>query len=273
MSAAVSGLPSILREILAVKADEVAERSRLRDLPTLAAQAAGQPPARGFVHALRAAAERGPAVIAEVKKASPSAGVIRPDFRPAAIAASYAAAGAACLSVLTDQRYFQGSDAFLAKARAACRLPVLRKDFTIEPWQVFESRVLGADCILLIVAALEPGRLQDLYGLAVENGLDVLVEVHDEPELEQALATSAELIGVNNRDLHRFVTDLSVSERLRPLIPGEKLMVSESGIHSAADVARLDAAGIDAYLVGEAFMRAADPGMALRALFFDEVQS
>jgi indole-3-glycerol phosphate synthase len=267
---AVPALPSILRDILATKAEEVAARKRDRDLATLRAQAADRPAARGFAGRLRQVAAEGPAVIAEVKKASPSAGVIRADFRPGAIARSYAAAGAACLSVLTDERYFQGSDDFLVAARAACALPVLRKDFTVDPWQVYESRVIGADCILLIAAALEPARLQDLFGLAQDIGLDVLVEVHEETELEHALATGAELIGVNNRDLHRFSTDLAVSERLRPGIPAERIMVTESGIHTTADVARLRAVGIDAFLVGEAFMRAEDPGSALRRLFFPE---
>ena len=264
----MSDIPSILREILATKAVEVAARSRQRDLASIAALAGEQPPARGFVRRLQALAAAGPAVIAEIKKASPSAGVIRADFRPAAIAAGYAAAGAACLSVLTDERYFAGSDRHLVEARAACALPVLRKDFTLDPWQVYESRVLGADCILLIAAALGRGELQELHGLAQDIGLDVLVEVHDERELENALACGADLIGVNNRDLHRFTTDLGVSERLRPLIPEEKIMVSESGIQSPDDVARLRDCGVDAFLVGEAFMRAADPGAALRRLFF-----
>jgi indole-3-glycerol phosphate synthase len=262
--------PSILTEILATKAAEVADRRGRLGLATARAQAADQPPPRGFAERLRRQASRGPAVIAEIKKASPSAGLIREAFDPAAIARSYEAAGAACLSVLTDEQYFQGADRYLQEARAACALPVLRKDFTIDPWQVYESRILGADCILLIVAALEPDRLQDLHGLALETDLDVLVEVHDEAELEQALACRADLIGVNNRDLHRFTTDLATSERLRPLIPADRAMVTESGIESAEDVARLRSAGIDAFLVGEAFMRAADPGRALRALFFGE---
>ena len=266
----VAGRPSILSKILATKAAEVAARSRILDLPAIVAQATGQPPARGFARRLSEAAARGPAVIAEIKKASPSAGVIRADFDAAGIAARYAWAGAACLSVLTDEQYFQGCDRYLAEARAACALPVLRKDFTIDPWQIYESRALGADCILLIVAALEHDQLQDLHGLAREIGLDVLVEVHDERELEDALDTGAELIGVNNRDLHRFTTDLATSERMRPLISQDKTMVSESGIHTAADVVRLRRAGIDAFLVGEAFMRAADPGVALRELFFTE---
>jgi len=264
----VSGRSSILSKILATKADEVAERSRGRNLSTVKAQAEDQPPTRGFTRRLRYRAASGPAVIAEIKKASPSAGLIREDFRPAAIAERYEWAGAACLSVLTDEDYFQGSDRYLEEARAACSLPVLRKDFTIDPWQVYEARALGADCVLLIVAALESDRLQELHGVATETGLDVLVEVHDEQELEQALACDAGLIGVNNRDLHRFVTDLGTSERLRPLIPKEKTMVTESGIRCPADVARLRRAGIDAFLVGEAFMRAPDPGAALRELFF-----
>ena len=264
----MSGLPSILEQILETKAGEVEARSRRRDLATIAAMAADCPPARGFSRRLRAAARSGPAVIAELKRASPSAGVIREDFEPAEIAASYAQAGAACLSVLTDESYFQGGDEFLKQARAACDLPALRKDFVIDPWQVHESRLLGADCILLIVAALPSGLLQELDGLAREAGLDVLVEVHDEAELESALTTGAELVGVNNRDLHRFTTDLATSERLRPMIPEERTMVTESGIQAAADVERLRRCGIDAFLVGEAFMRAPDPGAELRRLFF-----
>jgi indole-3-glycerol phosphate synthase len=261
--------PSILAKILATKAAEVSDRSRRRDLATIAAQAADQPPTRGFIRHLRAQAVSGPAVIAEIKKASPSAGLIREPFEPAAIAARYAWAGATCLSVLTDEVYFQGSDRYLVEARNACTLPVLRKDFTVDPWQVYESRALGADCILLIVAALEPGQLQELYALAREIGLDVLVEAHDEVELEQALACGADLVGVNNRDLHHFITDLATSERLRPLIPKEKIMVTESGVHCPADVERLRRAGVDAFLVGEALMRADDPGAALRELFFE----
>jgi indole-3-glycerol phosphate synthase len=266
-------LPSILEKILETKAGEVAARKGERDLATVASLAADQPPARGFSRQIGAFARSGPAVIAEIKKASPSAGVIRADFDPAAIAASYAASGAACLSVLTDETYFQGSDAYLEQARAACDLPVLRKDFIVDPWQVHESRLLGADCILLIVAALTRGRLQDLDGLAREIGLDVLVEVHDEAELEQALSTGAELVGVNNRDLHRFTTDLAASERLRPLIPPERIMVTESGIHRPSDVERLRRCGIGAFLVGEAFMRAPDPGAELRRLFFPDSAS
>jgi len=264
----MADIPSILRRILETKAEEIAARSRSLDLATVAAKAQDQPPVRGFARRVTELAASGAAVIAEVKKASPSAGVIRADFRPAEIAASYEQAGAACLSVLTDEQYFQGSDAFLEQARQACALPVLRKDFLVDPWQVHESRLLGADCVLLIVAALGRDRLQELHGLAREAGLDVLVEVHDEDELTDALSTGAELVGVNNRDLHTFTTDLATSERLRPMIPREITMVTESGIHSSDDVARMQRSGINAFLVGEAFMRAADPGAALRELFF-----
>ncbi len=262
-------IPSILKKILATKAEEVAWRCSKLGLADVRAIALDQPPARGFAERVQTLAETGPAVISEVKKASPSAGVIREDFRPAEIAASYEAAGAACLSVLTDVQYFQGSDDYLQQARAACSIPVLRKDFLVEAWQVYESRMLGADCVLLIVAALSRGQLQDLEGLAREAGLDVLVEIHDEQELADALATRAQLVGVNNRDLHTFTTDLGASERLRPLVPAERTMVTESGIHTVEDVARMRACGINAFLVGEAFMRVADPGAGLRSLFFE----
>lgn len=262
-------IPSILKKILATKAEEVAFRSSSLGLPEVRAIAHDQPPARGFAKRVQTLAESGPAVISEVKKASPSAGVIREDFEPAEIAASYEAAGAACLSVLTDVEYFQGSDDYLQQARGACRIPVLRKDFLVQPWQVFESRMLGADCILLIVAALGRGQLQDLDGLAREAGLDVLVEVHNESELADALTTGANLVGVNNRDLHTFTTDLAASERLRPMIPDDRTMVTESGIHTLEDVARMRACDINAFLVGEAFMRVEDPGAGLRGLFFE----
>lgn len=264
----MSEIPSILQEILSAKAREVANRKQLRDKASLSAMISGLPAARGFAERIRLVSAEGPAVIAEIKKASPSAGVIRSDFHPAGIAASYEAAGAACLSVLTDERFFQGADADLARARNSCSLPVLRKDFIIDPWQLYESRLLGADCVLLIVAALEIDRLQALDGLAGELGMDVLVEVHDEQELETALGTGASLVGVNNRDLNTFTTDLSTSERLRPLIPEQRTMITESGIHSRDDVGRMSDAGIHAFLVGEAFMRADSPGAALKSLFF-----
>jgi indole-3-glycerol phosphate synthase len=236
----------------------------------MAAMAADMPPVRAFVQRIRTVMPAGPAVIAEIKKASPSAGIIRENFQPDQIAMSYESAGAACLSVLTDAEYFKGANEYLQQARNACSLPALRKDFLLDPWQVYESRVLGADCILLIVAALERAQLLDLDGLAREIGLDVLVEVHNEDELDDALATGASLIGVNNRDLHTFTTDLAVSERLRPMIPQDRTMVTESGIHSQEDVARMGRCGIHAFLVGEAFMRRDDPGGALRSLFFGE---
>lgn len=264
-------IPSILKRILETKADEVASRSRLLDLAAVSAAAKDQPAARGFANRLTTSIGRGPAVIAEVKKASPSAGVIRANFQPAEIAVSYEQAGAACLSVLTDEQYFQGADSFLLKARQACSIPVLRKDFMIDPWQIYESRLLGADCILLIVAALTLDQLQEMDGVAGEAGLDVLIEVHDERELENALTTQARLVGVNNRDLHTFTTDLSVSERLRPMIPPDRTMVTESGIHTQRDVRRLQSADINAFLVGEAFMRSENPGVALKSLFFEEV--
>jgi indole-3-glycerol phosphate synthase len=268
-AALMSGMPSILQKILSTKAEEVARKQSAQDLATVSSMAADMPPVRGFAGTVAELAAAGTAVIAEVKKASPSAGIIREDFQPDQIARSYEAAGAACLTVLTDAQYFKGADEYLQQARGACSLPALRKDFLLDPWQVYESRLLGADCILLIVAALEQARLQELDGLARELGLDVLVEVHNEAELEDALTTRATLVGVNNRDLHTFTTDLATSERLRPMIPGDRVMVTESGIHSREDVARLQSSDIHSFLVGEAFMRQSDPGQALRTLFFE----
>lgn len=266
----MSKLPSILKKILETKSEEVATRRSRLNLATVTAMANDQPPTRGFAKRVTELATNGPAVIAEVKKASPSAGIIRADFHPAEIAASYEAAGAACLSVLTDEQYFQGHDEYLMQARSACALPALRKDFLVDPYQVYEARTLGADCILLIVAALSRGQLQELDGLASETGLDVLVEVHNEQELTDALTTGASLVGVNNRDLHTFTTDLGTSERLHSLVPDDRTFVTESGIHTPGDVARMQAAGINAFLVGEAFMRRAEPGDGLRELFFQE---
>jgi len=260
-------LPSILEQILATKQAEIRAGRAWVSEQELRAKCRDLPEARGFRARLEKHAASGPAVIAEIKKASPSKGVIRADYAPAEIAVAYESGGAACLSVLTDQPYFQGHRDHLELARNACALPVLRKDFIIDPWQLSESRCLGADCILLIVAALEPRQLQDLHGQALELGMDVLVEVHDEAELESALALEGALIGVNNRDLHSFETDLATSERLQGLLPEGRLLVAESGIHSRADVARLRVAGIQAFLVGEALMREADPGQALRELF------
>lgn len=261
-------MSDILERILARKVEEIAARSATLPLAELSARVADLPPTRGFVAALEAKAADGlPGVIAEVKKASPSKGVIRADFDPAAIARSYEQGGAACLSVLTDRDFFQGAEDYLVAARASCDLPVLRKDFTIDAYQVYEARAIGADCILLIVAALDDAALMDLTLLAAELDLDVLVEVHDEAELDRALELPAPLIGVNNRNLRTFETSLQTTLRLRERAGTERLLVAESGIHTPDDVALLRAAGVEAFLVGEAFMRAQDPGAELARLF------
>lgn len=261
-------VPSILQDILDRKAEEVAAGKTVTSTAELADRAKNRPAARGFERGLRRALQQGPAIIAEIKKASPSAGVICEDFHPNVIAWSYAGAGAACLSVLTDKDYFQGHYQYLEQARSACALPVLRKDFMIDPWQILESRVMGADCVLLIVAALEQGMLQDLLGLTRDLGMDALVEVHDEAEMERALLLDHDLIGVNNRNLNTFETSLKTSERLKQMLSGDQLLVTESGIRTADDVKRMQSCGINTFLVGEAFMREADPGMALRRIFF-----
>jgi indole-3-glycerol phosphate synthase len=261
-------MSDILQTILARKAQEIRERSAQVPLRELSARCDGLPPTRGFAAALQARLDAGrPAVIAEVKKASPSKGVIRPDFHPAQIAASYERGGAACLSVLTDVDFFQGADDYLVQARAACALPVLRKDFTIDAYQVYEARVLGADCILLIVAALGDAALAELSHLALELGMDVLVEVHDIDELERALQVGAPLVGVNNRSLRSFEVSLQTTIELRTAVPPDRLLVTESGIATPADVALMRASGVHAFLVGEAFMRAPDPGSELARLF------
>lgn len=261
--------PTILRRILDRKAEEVAERRKQVALAELEQRAAAQSAPRGFHAALAARAGRGePAVIAEVKKASPSKGVIREDFEPAAIAASYAAGGAACLSVLTDIDFFQGADEYLLAARTACELPVLRKDFTVDPYQVLEARAIGADAILLIVAALADDQMAELAATAREVGCDVLVEVHDRAELDRALALGCPLVGINNRDLHTFDTSLHTTLDLLSHIPADRLVVTESGIHTGDDVALLRDANVHTFLVGEAFMRAPEPGEKLRELFF-----
>lgn len=261
-------MTDILATILARKQQEVAQRSRIVPLGDMRARAADLPPVRAFAEALRARVDTGAAaVIAEVKKASPSKGVIRADFRPAEIARSYERGGAACLSVLTDVDFFQGSNAYLREARAACALPVLRKDFTIDAYQVYEARTLGADCILLIVAALEDGPLVELANLAMELGMDALVEVHDIDELERALQTPAPLLGINNRSLRTFEVSLDTTLAMKDAVPPDRLLITESGIHTPADVERMRAAGVHAFLVGEAFMRAADPGAELGRLF------
>jgi indole-3-glycerol phosphate synthase len=261
----------ILARIVARKREEVAERSARRPLAELVARGADLPPTRGFAAAIEAKIAKGEAgVIAEVKRASPSRGVLRADFDPAAIGASYARGGAACLSVLTDRDFFQGHEDHLVAARAASGLPVLRKDFTVDAWQVHEARALGADAILLIVAALDDARLQDLCALGLDLGMDVLVEVHDGAELERALATPTQLIGINNRDLRTFETTLDTTFRLKDDVPLTRRLVTESGILTRDDAAAMRAGGVHAFLVGEAFMRAPDPGAALRTLFAAE---
>ena len=261
-------MSDILQKILATKREEIAAGLATETMAALRARADVQAPTRDFVAALKTrVAAKKPAVIAEVKKASPSKGVIRADFDPAAIAHSYEAGGAACLSVLTDVDFFQGSNAYLGQARAACTLPVLRKDFIVDPYQVYEARLIGADAILLIVAALEDGPMIELAGLAMELGMDVLVEVHDIDELERALQTDCALIGINNRDLRTFEVSLDTTLAMKDAVPPDRILVTESGIATRADVARLRAAGVHAFLVGESFMRAPDPGRVLRELF------
>lgn len=261
-------MSDILSKILAVKTEEVAAAKRKVPLTTVRAAAELAPPPRDFVAVMRQRIDAGrAAVIAEIKKASPSKGIIRADFDPAAIAASYATGGAACLSVLTDRQFFQGGLDDLVAARAACALPALRKDFMIDPYQVYEARAWGADCILLIVAALSIAQMRELEALAHSLGMAVLVESHDAAELEQALQLQTPLIGINNRDLRSFVTRLETTLDLLPNIGSERIAVTESGILAPADVARMRAAGVNAFLVGEAFMRAADPGAELARLF------
>ena len=261
-------MSDILDKIVAVKREEVPAARALRSEAALRELVAAQSAPRGFAAALRARVAAGqPAVIAEVKKASPSKGVIRERFVPAEIAASYARHGAAALSVLTDERFFQGHADYLRQARAACDLPVLRKDFMIDPYQVLEARAMGADCILLIAACLSDAQMAELEVCAIELGLDVLVEVHDGDELDRALRLKTPLVGINNRNLRTFEVSLATTLDLLPRIPPGRLVVTESGISAPADVARMREAGVNAFLVGEAFMRAADPGAALAKLF------
>ena len=258
----------VLKRILARKQEEVAERRDRVSLFELKARAASAPPVRGFADAVQAKIAAGlPAVIAEVKKASPSKGVIRADFDPAAIARSYAAGGAACLSVLTDVDFFQGADEYLVAARDACALPVLRKDFIVDAYQLYEARVLGADCVLLIAAALDDAQLSEYAFIADELGMDVLVEVHDLDELERALPIPARLLGINNRNLKTFEVSLQTTLELKVAVPADRVLVTESGILARADVALMRDNAIHAFLVGEAFMRQPDPGAALSALF------
>ena len=261
-------MSDILDRILAVKADEIAAARRACPLEAMRERAAAAERPRDFEGALRSKIAGGAAaVIAEVKKASPSKGVLRGNFDPPAIAASYAAGGAACLSVLTDRQFFQGAPEFLAAARVACPLPALRKDFIVDPYQVFESRALGADCILLIVAALESAQMRDLESAAIGLGMAVLAEIHDAAELDRALELKTSLIGINNRNLRTFEVTLQTTLELSPRVPRDRLVITESGILTRADVATLRASQVNAFLIGEAFMRAADPGGALRELF------
>jgi indole-3-glycerol phosphate synthase len=260
--------PTILREIIARKWQEVAEHSADNTLSELQRRAAGQSGCRGFVACMQRRVQAGDAaVIAEAKRASPSQGVIRENFDPAAIARSYESGGASCLSVLTDVDFFQGSDACLQQAREACDLPVIRKDFLVDPYQVVEARAIGADCILLIVAALEDGQMAELNAAALELGMDVLIEVHDREELERCLPLGNVLVGINNRNLHTFETRLETTWELLAHIPDDRLIVTESGIHSREDVDAMRARNVHAFLVGEAFMRADEPGARLAELF------
>ncbi|MBR7779968.1 indole-3-glycerol phosphate synthase TrpC [Undibacterium rugosum] len=265
-------MSDILRQILDVKQDEVAAARRYQSLISLRdeveSDAESRAAIRGFERAMRQKIAAGhAAVIAEIKKASPSKGILRADFEPTAIAQSYAHHGAACLSVLTDEKFFQGAPAYLQKARAACTIPALRKDFIIDHYQVYQARQWGADCILLIVAALDHGLMADLEACALELGMDVLVEVHDRAELDIALTLKTPLLGINNRNLRTFEVTLDTTLGLLPAITADKLVVTESGILSREDVTRMRAAEVHSFLVGEAFMRAAEPGAELEKLF------
>ena len=263
-------LPTVLEKIIARKFEEVAERRARVSFAEVEALARSADAPRGFAAALQArVARREPAVIAEVKKASPSKGVLREHFVPAEIARSYAAGGATCLSVLTDIDFFQGADDYLREARAACSLPVIRKDFMVDPYQIVEARALAADCVLLIVSALDDGRMAELAATAKDVGLDVLVEVHDASELERALKVlDTPLVGINNRNLHTFEVSLDTTLDLLPQIPSDRLVITESGILNRADVELMEINEVHAFLVGEAFMRAEEPGVELQRLFF-----
>ncbi len=263
--------PTILRRIVDRKWQEIDERQPKTSVADLKAMAGDQPPARGFADALRARIEQhSPAVIAEIKKASPSKGILRDPFEPEAIAESYEKGGAACLSVLTDKDFFHGHEDYLKAARAACSLPVIRKDFMVAPYLVYESRALGADCILLIAACLTKNQMQELEGIAHEIGLDVLVEVHNSEEMDDALTLNTPLVGINNRNLHNFEVSLDTTFELHERISADRLTITESGIMTRADVEAMTARGIYGYLVGESFMRAPEPGDKLRELFFPE---
>ena len=264
----MSDTPDILKRILARKLEEIDERIRKTSMQALGQRAAEADAPRGFIYHLQEKLQAGrAAVIAEIKKASPSRGVLREDFNPGQIAMSYEKGGAACLSVLTDVDFFNGADAYLLQARAACSLPVWRKDFRVDPYQVYEARALGADCVLLIVAALSDSMLRELLQLTSHLGMDALVEVHDAEELERALAIPAPLLGINNRDLRSFETSLDVTLGFLEQIPDDRIVVTESGIHTVEDVALMRSRGVNAFLVGEAFMKAPEPGEKLTELF------
>lgn len=261
--------PTILKKIVSRKLEEISARSKQQSLSDLQQLVMQQSPCRGFVDAMANKLEQGlSAVIAEAKKASPSKGVIREQFDPAAIAASYEAGGAACLSVLTDKDFFQGCEEYLQQARAACNLPVIRKDFIVDPYQVVEARAIGADCVLLIVACLEDAQMAELDAAAKALDMDVLVEVHNREELDRSLHLGNRLVGINNRNLHTFETTLETTFELLPHIPDDRMVVTESSIHTIADVQSMRERGVNSFLVGEAFMRAAQPGEKLQELFF-----
>jgi len=269
----MSDIPTVLKKIVARKVEEIAERSSHKSIGDLeksiaVARDSDQAP-RGFVNAMvNSIAQGKPAIIAEAKKRSPSKGLLRDPFNPAQIARSYQAGGASCMSVLTDADFFEGSEHYLIEARAACSLPVIRKDFIIDPYQVFEARAIGADCILLIVSCLEQRQMQELNSLAHRLGMDVLIEVHGGDELEQALSLDNKLLGINNRNLHTFEVSLDNTFELLPFIPKDKIVITESAIHTPVDVAAMRAQNVNGFLVGEAFMRAPDPGEKLSELFF-----
>ena len=264
----MSDTPDILKTILAKKAEEIAKRKQGMTIADLEEIAYGMEKPRGFYTALQSkVAAQKPAIIAEIKKASPSQGVIRENFDPIAIGQDYAMNGAACLSVLTDKEFFQGSEAYLQMVRERCPLPVLRKDFMIDAYQIYEARALGADCILLIVAALEDGLMHELAQIATKLGMDVLVEVHDAAEMERALKLDTRLIGINNRNLRTFETALQTTLDLKAQVPADRMVITESGIHTPDDVKLMQDNGVYAFLVGEAFMRAERPGQKMRELF------
>lgn len=264
----MSNTPDILKKIILRKREEIAERTVKLPLEQLIASLEGGSPTRGFADAIAKKIGSGkPGVIAEIKKASPSKGVIREDFHPAEIARSYQQGGAACLSILTDIDFFQGDDEYLKQARAACQLPVIRKDFIIDPYQVYEARAIGADCILLITACLDDARMSELNDLAHHLKMDVLIEVHDNEELSRALQVDNRLIGINNRNLRTFDMDLNTTLEMLERIPEDRILVTESGIHTTEDVALMRQNGVNAFLVGEAFMRAEEPGGKLAELF------